>query len=151
MEEKCIHGIRRSFCHICRKRSKEPGKMAVSRGRKRSTSPAVSGRTRGKMAERYLAQLKFMSGLSGERRRLFDAMVAANMKEALMARRYFGLDGHPAVTQKEIAEEFECRQATVSVLISALLMALDPSRPGNAVARERAGSLRRRAAEKGIK
>lgn len=137
------------WCATCREQA-QAAKPVPASARKRTTSPAVRGRTRGKMAERYQAQLKFMHNLTRERRSLFDRMVLADMDEARMVRLYFGLDGQAPMSQRDVAAQFGLRQSTVSLIINAVLMVLDPSQPGSQAARDRSESLSRRLRDEGL-
>lgn len=80
------------------------------------------------ISPQYQAQRKFMLGLSGEQRALFDELLALGFERAQITARYFCLGGEDYVPQRVLAEQFGFatgQNAVVSRHIVATLYYLD--------------------------
>lgn len=93
------------------------------------------------VTESFAAQRKFLDGLAGEQKALYDELLAFGFEEAEIVRRYFGPgEDIPGVTQQELADEFGLRSnASVSYRVQGVLLYLDPTfqtgEVGNRIAR----------------
>lgn len=98
------------------------------------------------VSRHYDAQRRFMSTLSGPQKALFDELMALGFDAAMMAQRYYRLDGGDGVTQAAIAVEFGLSAADnsrVSGCVLAVLYYLDGTMQVGETSKRRASNMRR--------
>ncbi len=98
------------------------------------------------VSRHYDAQRRFMAGLSGPQKVLFDELLAFGFDAAAMAKRYYRLDESDGITQAKLAAEFglnEADNARVSGSVLAVLYYLDSTTRVGDVSERRARAMRK--------
>ncbi len=88
---------------------------------------ADTGIVRNPQYEKYR---KFLIGLKGEQRRLWNELLRFKIQAAQITARYYCLKGEPYISQRRLCQEFGYRQSSLSLMvtkINAVLFYLDPN------------------------